>query len=62
MSGVTDLKLASPGFTKDIIIQIFTLLDSDRDNKLRYADFCNLVSKASLEPEDTFLSDLDRLK
>jgi Ca2+-binding EF-hand superfamily protein len=45
MSGVTDMKLVGPNFTKDVILQIFTFLDTDKDNRLKYADFCSLVSK-----------------
>ena len=46
ISGIIDLKLAGSGFTKEAILQIFTYLDLDKDNQLKYADFCNLISKA----------------
>lgn len=38
---VEQLKL---GYGRDLILQIFTYLDTDWDNKLRYCDFCNLCS------------------
>ena len=44
MGGIADMKLAGPNFTKDVILQIFTFLDMDKDNRLKYADFCSLVS------------------
>lgn len=53
MTGIIDLKLAGSNFTKEIILQIFTFFDLDKDNYLRYADFCNLFSKAG-EIETTF--------
>jgi hypothetical protein len=31
MSGVTDMKLVGPNFTKDVILQIFTFLDTGED-------------------------------
>ena len=65
MSGVTDMKLIGPNFTKDVILQIFTFLDMDKDNKLKYADFCMLVSKGRqsiIEVEDPFLSVLRDIK
>ena len=41
-------KLKTHGFSenRDTIMQIFTYLDTDRDNMLRYPDFCNLCSEA----------------
>lgn len=66
MSSTIDLKLAGPDFTKDIILQIFTYLDTDKDNKLKYADFCSLVSKGTQSGnpsiEDPFLSVLRNIK
>ena len=44
MAGIIDNKLAGPNFSKEVLLQIFTFLDTDKDNILRYADFCNLVS------------------
>jgi hypothetical protein len=67
MSGVTDMKLAGPNFSKDVILQIFTFLDMDKDNKLKYADFCSLVSqgrqgKEPVTVDDPFLSVLRNIK
>lgn len=57
MSGVTDMKLAGPNFSKDVILQIFTFLDMDKDNKLKYADFCSLVSQGRLVKESAIFED-----
>ena len=32
------------GIDKDIMLQIFTYLDSDNDNLLKFKDFCCLLS------------------
>jgi EF-hand domain pair len=44
MAGIYDYKLAGTEFNKELILQIFTFLDTDKDNRLKYADFCSLYS------------------
>jgi hypothetical protein len=36
-------------FERDLIMQIFTYMDSDRDNILKYRDFCNLCAEQVLQ-------------
>ena len=33
------------GFNRDTILQMFTYMDSNADNLLKYPDFCNLCSE-----------------
>ena len=35
------------GLSKDVVLQIFTYLDGNRDNLLKYNDFCLLVNLSS---------------
>lgn len=44
---IDQLKL---GFERDVILQIFTYMDSDSDMQLKYRDFCNLCAETVLEP------------
>ena len=68
MTGIIDLKLAGSNFTKEVILQIFTFFDLDKDNYLRYADFCNLFSKAGdidkpfTPVQDPFMTMLRKIK
>jgi len=32
-------------FERDLIMQIFTYMDTDSDNMLKYRDFCNLCAE-----------------
>ena len=43
---VDQLKLK---FERDLIMQIFTYMDSDQDNMLKYRDFCNLCAEQVLQ-------------
>lgn len=62
------MKLTGSNFTKEVIMQIFTFFDLDKDNYLRYADFCNLFSKAGeieksfAAVQDPFMSMLRKIK
>lgn len=42
---VDSLKL---GLDRDILLQIFTYMDADQDNVLKYRDFCNLCAEQVL--------------
>ena len=33
------------GLDRDTILQMFTYMDSNKDNMLKYPDFCNLCSE-----------------
>ena len=35
-------------FERDLIVQIFTYMDFDRDSMLKYTDFCNLCAEQVL--------------
>ena len=35
------------GFERNTVVQIFTYMDSDEDNQLKYRDFCNLCAEHS---------------
>lgn len=37
-------------FDRELCLQLFTQLDSDQDNKLKYRDFCNLCAEFSMNP------------
>ena len=37
-------------FERDTVLQIFTYMDTDQDNKLKYRDFCNLCAEHSMNP------------
>ena len=39
---IDQLKL---GLDRDIIVQIFTYMDTDKDSQLKYRDFCNLFAE-----------------
>ena len=43
---VDQLKL---NFERDLILQIFTYMDTDQDNMLKYRDFCNLCAEQVLQ-------------
>lgn len=62
MAGIIDYKLAGPNFTKEVLLQIFTFLDTDRDNILKYADFCSLFSQGKQDEQDPFLKILSTIK
>lgn len=62
MAGIIDYKLAGPNFTKEVLLQIFTFLDTDRDNILKYADFCSLFSQGKQDEQDPFLKMLSTIK
>jgi len=62
MSGVIDYKLAGANFTKEVLLQIFTFLDTDKDNRLKYADFCSLFSQGQQETDEPFMKVLDSIK
>ena len=36
------------GLARDTILQIFTYMDTDEDNQLRYKDFCSLCAEQVL--------------
>lgn len=39
------------GISKDESLQIFTFLDQNRDNLLKFADFCALIAHATANPQ-----------
>lgn len=47
------IDLLKLGFERDLILQIFTYMDTDQDNQLKYRDFCNLCADQVLQaPSD----------
>lgn len=46
--GVDQLALS---ISKDESLQIFTFLDQNRDNLLKFADFCALINYATANPQ-----------
>mmetsp|Transcript_1650 Transcript_1650/g.2286 ORF Transcript_1650/g.2286 Transcript_1650/m.2286 type:complete len:189 (+) Transcript_1650:198-764(+) len=37
------------GFERDMILQVFTYMDSDQNNQLKYRDFCNLCAEHGMQ-------------